>query len=212
MIAVVEVTTSFYYSTTNMDKRFLISVFTVSALLFGLFCVFPLSWALSDDTKMKDDENLVRSFPMLDMNRKKRMAIDAGIGIGISIIDFVASNIRQSFDNSGAEKSHQELISHFEQIHEQLEQQKEELESINREIQKLGLSVIYFQHETKIRDSLLTLVEYLTNSNERNRNIFIDKAADVDDSIRVLIDGLLGQSTFGPDIMAIIRDATEVNI
>jgi hypothetical protein len=195
-----------------MDKRFLISVGVISALLFGLFCVFPLSWALSDDTKMKDDENLVRSFPMLDRNRKKRMAIEAGLGIGISIISLVASNIRQSFDNSGAEKSHQELISHFEQIHEQLEQQKEEHESINREIKKLGLSVIYFQHESKIRDSLLTLREYLENSNERNRNIFINKAADVDDSIRVLIDGLLGQSTFGPDIMAIIRDATEVSI
>ena len=58
----------------------------------------------------------------------------------------------------------------------------------------------------------MTLREYLDNSNERNRNIFINKAADVDHSIRVLIDGLLGQSTFGPDIMAIIRDATEVNI
>jgi hypothetical protein len=195
-----------------MDKRFLISVGVISALLFGLFCVFPLSWALSDDTKMKDDENLVRSFPMLDRNRKKRMAIEAGIRIGISILSFAVSNIRQSFDNSRAKKSHQELISHFEQIHEQLEQQKEELESINREIQKLGLSVIYFQHETKIRDSLLTLVEYLTNSNERNRNIFIDKAADVDDSIRVLIDGLLGQNTFGPDIMAIKQDATKVSI
>ena len=126
-----------------MDKRVLISV-GVSALLYCLFCVFPLSWALSDDTKMKDDKDLRHSFPMLDMNRKKRMAIDAGIGIGISIIAFVASNIRQSFDNSGAEKSHQELISHFVQIHEQLEQHKEELESINREIQKLGLSVIYF--------------------------------------------------------------------
>jgi hypothetical protein len=56
------------------------------------------------------------------------------------------------------------------------------------------------------------LREYLTNPNEQNRNIFINKAADVDDSIRVLIDGLLGQSTFGPDIMAIIRDATEVSI
>ncbi len=161
---------------------------------------------------MKDDKDLRHSFPMLDMNRKKRMAIDAGIGIGISIIALVASNIRQTFDNSEAEKSHQELISHFEQIHEQLEQQKEELESINQEIQKLGLSVIYFQHESKIRDSLLTLREYLDNSNERNRNIFINKAADVDHSIRVLIDGLLGQSTFGPDIMAIIRDATEVSI
>jgi hypothetical protein len=194
-----------------MDKRVLISV-GVSALLFGLFCVFPLSWAISDDTKMKVDKNLRHSFPMLDRNRKKRMAIEAGLGIGISIISLVASNIRQSFDNSGAEKSHQELISHFEQIHEQLEQQKEEHESINREIKKLGLSVIYFQHESKIRDSLLTLREYLENSNERNRNIFINKAADVDDSIRVLIDGLLGQSTFGPDIMAIIRDATEVSI
>jgi hypothetical protein len=156
-----------------MDKRFLISVGVISALLFGLFCVFPLSWALSDDTKIKDDEHLRHSFPMLDMNRKKRMAIDAGIGIGISIIALVASNIRQTFDNSGAGKSHQELISHFEQIHEQLEKQKEELKSINREIQKLGLSVIYFQHETKIRDSLLTLLEYLENSNKRNQNIFI---------------------------------------
>jgi hypothetical protein len=137
-----------FVGSTKMEKRVLISVFTVSALLFGLFCVFPLSWALSDDTKMKDEENLRHSIPMLDRNRKKRMAIEAGIGIAISVISLVASNIRQSFDNSGAEKSHQELISHFEQIHKELEQQKEELESINREIQKLGLSVIYFQHES----------------------------------------------------------------
>ncbi len=161
---------------------------------------------------MKDDENLLRSFPMLDRNRKKRMAIEAGIGIAISILSFAVSNIRQSFDNSGTKKSRQELISHFEQIHEQLEQQKDELESINQEIQKLGSYVIYFQHEAKIKDSLLTLREYLTNSNERNRNDFINKAADVDHSIRVLIDGLLGQNTFGPDIMAIIQQATKVSI
>jgi predicted nuclease with TOPRIM domain len=170
-----------------------------------------MSSALSDDTKMKDDEDLLRSFPMMDRNRNKR-AIGAALGIGISILSFVASNIRQTFDNSGAEKSHQELISHFEQIHEQLEQQKEELESINREIKKLASSVNYFQHEAKIKDSLLTLREYLHDPNEQNRKRFIDKAADVDHSIRVLIDGLMGQNTFGSDIMDIIRDATEVSI
>ena len=58
----------------------------------------------------------------------------------------------------------------------------------------------------------MTLREYLDNSNEQNRNIFINKAVDVDHSIRVLIDGLLGQNTFGPDIMAIIQDATKVSI
>jgi transposase-like protein len=194
-----------------MEKRVLISVFTVSALLFGLFCVFPLSSALSDDTKMKDDEDLLRSFPMMDRNRNKR-AIGAALGIGISILSFVASNIRQTFDNSGAKKSHQELISHFEQIHEQLEQQKEELESINREIKKLASSVNYFQHEENIKVCLWNLRKYLHDPNEQNRKRFIDKAADVDHSIRVLIDGLLGQNTFGSDIMDIIRDATEVSI
>ena len=200
-----------FVGSTKMEKRVLISVITLSALLFGLFCVFPMSSALSDDTKIEDDENLVRSFPMLDRNRNKR-AIGAALGIGISILSFAVSNIRQAFDNSGAEKSHQELIDQFDEIHKELKQQKEELKSINREIQKLGSYVIYFERESKIKESLSTLREYLKNSNEQNRKRFIDKAADVDHSIQVLIDGLLGQNTFGPDIMAIIQYATEVSI
>nr|CAH0106823.1 unnamed protein product [Daphnia galeata] len=191
-----------------MEKRVLISVFTVSALLFGLFCVFPMSSALSDDMKIKDDEHLRHSFPMLDRKRKKR-AIGAAIRVVIPIISFVTSNIRQAFGNSGTEKSHQQLIDHFKQIHDELEQQKDELKSINLEIKKLGSYVTYFHYESKIRDSLWTLREYLHNPNEQNRNIFINKAAGIDHSIRVLIDGLLGQNNFSPDIMAIMQDATE---
>ena len=173
---------SLFVGSTEMEKRVLISVFTLSALLFCLFCVFPMSSALSDDMKMKDDEHLRHSFPMLDTNRKKR-SIGAAIGmagIWISMLSLGVSNNRQTFDNSGAKKSHEELISHFEQIHKELEQQKEELKSINREIKKLASSVNYFQAESKIKDSLLTLREYLHNPNEQNRNIFINKAADVD--------------------------------
>lgn len=195
-----------------MEKRHLLSVCLAVGilLLFVVFSMFSVSTVnvFIDDEKMEADVD--HSLPIDEIIRKKRLTVEA-LTIVIAITDFTVGNIRQSFDNIGAEKSHDELMALFEQIQKELEQHKEELQLINQEIKKLGLSVVYFQHESKISDSLLTLREYLENPSDRNRNIFIEKAADLPQSIRVLIDGLLGQSAFGPDIMAILQDATNVS-
>lgn len=128
-----------------MDKLRLYLVCMKDVLLLVAFSMFFVSIvranAPSDEVETKV-ENLRQVF-LMDGNRKKRMAVDAALGIGISVTAFIVGNIRQAFDNSGAEKSHQELIAHFEQIHRELEQQAEELQSINREIQNLGLSLIF---------------------------------------------------------------------
>lgn len=94
-------------------------------------------------------------------NRNKRAVLAStvigSVGVGLSLIFSIISNIRQTLDDDEDEKSHQELTDHFEEIKKELEQQTEELRSINREIQKLGLSVTYSQHEEQIKRSLRSL-------------------------------------------------------
>jgi hypothetical protein len=154
-----------------------------------------------------DDHSFPVGINLKESNRKKRGVLMTALAVGevaIALTDFVIGNVRQSFDNSGDGKDHQEIVAHFEQINM-------ELESINQEIKNLGLSIVYFEHEDKIKYSLLTLIEYLRHPNDRNRNVFIEKASHLGQSIRVLVDGLLGQHSFSHDIMAVMRDAAKVS-
>ncbi len=75
------------------------------------------------------------------------------------LIELIVDNVEQSFDTT--EKEHAELLAHFQWIESELEGQKEELQSINIEIKRLGLSVGYPQPEEKIKNSFLALHQYL---------------------------------------------------
>lgn len=188
-------------------------------LVVFLACLTPVVIAFDGDVKvMEVDGN--HSLPEVEnvkqaTNRNIRSILTNTLGIGevmIALTDFVIGNVRQSFDNSEDDMDHREIIVHFERIQMELEQQKEELRSINREIQKLGLSIIYSEHEEKIKDSLWTLRDYLANpSSNRHLNRFTEKVVHLDQSIRILVDGLLGQHSFSPDIMAVIRDVAKVS-
>lgn len=137
---------------------------------------------------------------------------DSGSAFSIENLKRFSANQR-SINEGGAKRDHKKVMAHFKQLKKELEQQAEELESINREIQKINNStVIYIQHQEKIKDSLLALVDYLEFPDDDVRNVFIEKAADLDQSIRVLFDGLLGQHALSPDVMAIIRDDDKVNL
>jgi hypothetical protein len=68
----------------------------------------------------------------------------------------------------------------------------------------------YSQHEEKIKQSLLALHQYLEQPDESNQNIFMREAASLTSSISVIVDGLLGQNAFNPDIMAVMLDSIEV--
>jgi predicted nuclease with TOPRIM domain len=118
----------------------------------------------------------------------------------------------KSFNRNETKKEHREIIAHFKRIEKELEEQKEELQSINREIQTLGLSVGYSQHEEKIKNCLLALHQYLEHPDEQNRNIFTDEAAQLSQSLTAIVGGLLGKNVFNPDIMAVLREATGVSI
>jgi hypothetical protein len=204
------------------DKQSLLPSRRLGALLllvvFSACFITPVVIAFDGDVKvMKVDGN--HSLPEVGnvkqaTNRSIRSILTNTLGIGevmIALTDFVIGNVRQSFDNSEDNMDQREIIDHFERIQMELEQQKEELRSINREIQKLGLSIIYSEHEEKIKDSLWTLRDYLANPNVRHLNRFTEKASHLDQSIRILVDGLLGQHSFSPDIMAVIRDVAKVS-
>jgi ABC-type phosphate transport system auxiliary subunit len=161
-----------------------------------------------------DDHSFPVGINLKESNRKKRGVLMTALAVSevaIALTDFVTENVRQSFDNSADDRDHQEIIDHFEQIQMELEKQTEELQSINQEIKNLGLSIIYFEHEEKIKDSLWTLRDYLANPNDRHLNRFTEKVSHLDQSIRILVDGLLGQHTFSHDIMVVMRDTAKVS-
>lgn len=194
----------------------------VLLLLFLVFPTFPMSMvinALFDGDVKTTEVDGGHPLPLGSLKessrRNKRAFIGSVIGFSevvMALTDFVTGNVRQSFENSGDDKDHREIIDHFERIQRELEQQTEELQSLNREIQKLGLSIIYSQPEKEIKIGLLVLREYLAHPNiDRNRNVFIEKASHLGQSIQVLVDGLLGQHSFSPDIMAVMRDVAKVS-
>ncbi|XP_046458088.1 uncharacterized protein LOC124204897 isoform X1 [Daphnia pulex] len=129
----------------------------------------------------------------------------------MSLTDFITTNVRQSFDNEGDDKDHKEKITHFGRIQSEFEYHKGELKTINREIKLTGLLMGYSQHEEKIKQSLLALHQYLEHPDENNRHIFMREAASLTSSISVIVDGLLGQNAFNPDIMAVMLDSIGVS-
>jgi hypothetical protein len=133
------------------------------------------------------------------------------IQIVMSLTDFITTNVRQSFDNEGDDKDHKEKITHFGRIQSEFEYHKGELKTINREIKLTGLLMGYSQHEEKIKQSLLALHQYLEQPDESNQNIFMREAASLTSSISVIVDGLLGQNAFNPDIMAVMLDSIGVS-
>ncbi len=133
------------------------------------------------------------------------------IQIVVALTDFITSNVRKSFDNMGDDKEHKEKITHFGRIQSEFEHHKEELKTINREIKLTGVLMGYSQHEEKIKQSLLALHQYLEQPDESNRNIFMREAAHLTSSISVIVDGLLGQNAFNPDIMAVMLDSIGVS-
>jgi hypothetical protein len=206
----------------RQDKRKLVCLGALLLLVVFSVCFTSVLIDAFDDvvkTEVSRHDDDDHSFPVginlkESKNREKRAVLMTALAVGevaIALTDFVTGNVRQSFDNSADDRDHQEIIDHFEQIQMELEKQTEELQSINQEIKNLGLSIIYFEHEEKIKDSLWTLRDYLANPNDRHLNPFTEKASHLDQSIRILVDGLLGQHTFSHDIMAVMRDATKVS-
>ena len=189
-----------------------------SLILFHLLItgvVTSTSLVKNSNSELYSANHKVSSIEM-NTTRNKRFVVETGlivkgIGIAAQLTNLVVSNVKQSFDKSQAKKDHTELINHFQRIESELEEQKEELQSINREIKILGLSVGYSQHEIKIKNSLSTLHQYLEHPDDRNRDIFTNEASQLSQSLTAVVDGLLGQNAFNPDIMSVLRDAIGVS-
>ena len=160
--------------------------------------VFPVShdkFASSIETNTTRNKRLVA-----------QTAVLKGIEIAIKLTDLIARNVIKSF-NQTKTKDHKEIIAHFQLIEKELAEQKEELQSIKRDIQMLGLSVGYSQHEKNIKNSLLALHQYLELPDEGNRNNFMDEASQLSKSLTAIVEGLLGRNVFNPDIMAVLRES-----
>ncbi len=187
-------------------------------ILFCVFSVFNTASHTKADASIAGDSqtNVGLSLPV-ETNRTRRSIIGAlgigisALGVGISLIDFTVTNIEKTFDKGVAGK---ELspISLFRKIKNELEAQNQELQSISQNINILGLSVAYAQHEKKIKDNLSALQQYLENPSDHYRNVFIEQGKHLNQDINYLVDGLLGQNALSPDIMVAIRDAAKVSL
>lgn len=165
--------------------------------------VFPVShdkFASSIETNTTRNKRLVAQTAVLK-------GIEIAIKLGLT--DFIKRNVIKSF-NQTKTKDHKEIIAHFQRIENELAEQKEELQSIKRDIQMLGLSVGYSQHEKNIKNSLLALHQYLEHPDEGNRNNFMDEASQLSKSLTAIVEGLLGRNVFNPDIMAVLRESIGV--
>jgi hypothetical protein len=181
-------------------------------ILFCVFSVFSTASHTKANSSVADDlqTNVGHSFPK-ETNRTRRSLTGASLmgalGIGISLIDFTVSNIRQTFSVSA-----KELTSHLDRIQKELKNQNSELQSINKNIKNLDLSLGYSQKEKRIKGSLWALRDYLEDPNDHYRNIFIKQGEHLTQDINFLVDGLLGQNALSPDVMAVIRDAAEASL
>ena len=169
--------------------------------------VFPVSHNVTDKFASSIETNTTRNKRLV-----AQTAVLKGIEIAIKLglTDFIKRNVIKSF-NQTKTKDHKEIIAHFQRIEKELEEQKEELQSIKRDIQMLGLSVGYSQHEKNIKNSLLALHQYLEHPEEGNRNNFMDEASQLSKSLTAIVEGLLGRNVFNPDIMAVLRESTGVS-
>jgi hypothetical protein len=176
-----------------------------------LFCVFS-AFNIASHTKASIAEdsqtNPVGLSLPVETNRTRRSIIGF-LKIGISLISFTVSNIRETFDNGVAGKK---LSSHFQKIQNELDAQTRELQSISQNINILGLSVAYARNEEKIKGNLLALQQYLEHPSDHYRDVFVEQGKHLNQEINYLVDGLLGQNTLSQDIMAAIRDAAKVSI
>lgn len=182
-------------------------------ILFCVFFAFNVTSLTKTNSLIADGgvQTSVSSSLPTESGRTKRtiQTVIKFVRNGVPLIHLIVSNIKKSLEERVPVE---ELISHFETIQNELEAQSRELQFINKEIQKLGLSVGYSQHEEKIKGSLLALQEYLELPDEHHRNLFIEQGKYLSQSISFLIEGLLGQNAFSTDIMQVIRDAVEVSL
>jgi hypothetical protein len=176
-------------------------------MLIILFCVFSAFNIIASTIAEDSQTNVGLSLPV-ETNRTRRSIIGV-LKIGISLISFTVSNIRETFDNGVAGKK---LSSHFQKIQNELDAQTRELQSISQNINILGLSVAYARNEEKIKGNLLALQQYLKHPSDHYRDVFVEQGKHLNQEINYLVDGLRGQNILSPDIMAAIRDATKVSL
>jgi hypothetical protein len=205
--------------------RLCVALESVSLIIFQL-CVIVAAFTSTKNSNsdgsrigMLNKEVLYVNHSMssvaINPTRGKRFVMEEAITKSIEVVtellvELIVNNVEQSFDNAEREKEHAEILAHFQRIESELEGQKEELQSINREIKRLGLSVGYSKHEEKIKNSFLALHQYLEHPDERNRDTFTQEASQLSQSLTAIVDGLLGQNAFNLDIMAVLQDVIGV--
>jgi hypothetical protein len=156
-------------------------------------------------------DNSIGSWKNLDVVRHE-LLIELPI---IDILKFTVESIINIYEAVEAEKDQVEIISHFSSIEEQLSDLKEELQTIIKLLEKMGIALCYYPDETKIVKTQKIFKEYLDNSTEKNLQLFFKEASDLYTYTEHLMDGLQGNykglCPFG-DIFATVRDATGVSV
>ena len=132
------------------------------------------------------------------------------------ILKFSINSIVQMFDKLTDNKNHQELLeglkTQLQRIEIELDGLQKEIESIHREMKLLGITAGYSRHEEEIKYSISTLHQYLENKeDEQSREAFFQQAATLPKHLEAIIDGLLGRNAFNIDIIAALRDVTQVS-
>lgn len=124
---------------------------------------------------------------------------------------FSIENIIRIYDDSQIKKSEEELLAHFEQVEQQMEEVQKSIDSISSEIEKLHITVGYFRHEEAILEGLATYGNYVSKPNDKTyQKLFFEQAVTLPKHIRALMKGLLGKYRIKADLMIEVRRTLKV--
>ena len=128
----------------------------------------------------------------------------------IDLITFSVENILKIYEESQIEKNQEELLDHFEQIREQIEEVQNSIHNIFLEIEELRITA-YSSHEVAIVESLDTYRDYVKQPGDKDlQKTFLLQAGTLRKNIRGLMHGLLGRYKIKGDIMVLMRNILAV--
>lgn len=108
-----------------------------------------------------------------------------------------------------------ELRAGFEQVDRNLKELNENIQSVSKSINKLGLQTGYDEEVKRIKSSFSTLRKFVSNDTsddvDHYKDQFLRQTSNIESDLETLLNGLLGELELHPDIIVVIRDEVEVH-
>ena len=192
-----------------------------------LLIVFPSHTALvmpsTANVKISVDEihhlikKATQGTPESIKNQIKNILLNSIVG-QITTSRVFASAIKYGFEKILGKPKEQgikreDLVAYYDRLSDELNELKDEIQSIHRDILKLGVVAGYAKSESAIKSNLNLLRRHLRHPDDEHiRNEFYTKAAGLSKHVENIIDGMLGRNAFNADIMTSMQKANQVNL